>query len=395
MDNEFMRIALRCDGDCVVPRNPPGLSIYPEVLGPNQACTMYGATPDLDTVDGAAYISNGYTLDVHDLWKRNFLVLIGWFLFHQITQVLLIEHLNVGLPHILSVSLKLMLLARVHKGERMSQSRENQETKALNKALKGRQATREKVHDVSVPRETRSFPDRKAFTWEKVNYVVPVPGGTRRLLHDIYGYIKPGTLTALMGASGVGKTTTLDVLAQRKNIGVIAGDLLMGNRSVLLSLAIPHMVRFLVQRLSFRRLISSLEIAEQMDVHEGTATVREAMRFSVYLRQPHQVPEAQKDADVEEIIELLELQQLADALVSSLGVEARKRLTIGVELASKPELLLFMDEPASGLDGQSAWNIVRFLRKLADNGQAILCTIHQPSSLLFESFDRLLLLQRW
>ena len=97
---------------------------------------------------------------------------------------------------------------------------------------------------------------------------------------------------------------------------------------------------------------------------------------------------------MEEIIELLELQPLADALVFSLGVEARKRLTIGVELASKPELLLFLDEPTSGLDGQSAWNIVRFLRKLADHGQAILCTIHQPSSLLFESFDRLLLLQR-
>ena len=50
--------------------------------------------------------------------------------------------------------------------------------------------------------------------------------------------------------------------------------------------------------------------------------------------------------------------------------------------------------PTSGLDGQSAWNLVRFLRKLAKSGQAILCTIHQPSSLLFESFDRLLLLER-
>ena len=108
--------------------------------------------------------------------------------------------------------------------------RENQETKALNKALKERQATREKVHDVSAPREKRSFPDRKAFTWEKVNYVVPVPGGTRRLLHDIYGYIKPGTLTALMGASGAGKTTALDVLAQRKNIGVITGDLFVDGK---------------------------------------------------------------------------------------------------------------------------------------------------------------------
>jgi len=198
-----------------------------------------------------------------------------------------------------------------------------------------------------------------------------------------------------MGASGAGKTTALDVLAQRKNIGVITGDLLVDGKplgpsfarntaygaSSVSVLVPPEVDRF-------------LETAEQMDVHEGTATVREAMRFSAYLRQPCEVPVPQKDADVEEIIELLELQPLADALVSSLGVEARKRLTIGVELASKPELLLFLDEPTSGLDGQSAWNIVRFLRKLADHGQAILCTIHQPSSLLFESFDRLLLLHK-
>lgn len=131
-----------------------------------------------------------------------------------------------------------------------------------------------------------------------------------------------------------------------------------------------------------------------MDVHEGTATVREALRFSAYLRQPAEVPITEKDRYVEEIIELLELQDFTEALVMTLSVEARKRLTIGVELASKPALLLFLDEPTSGLDGQSAWNLVRFLRKLADQGQAILCTIHQPSSLLFESFDRLLLLEQ-
>lgn len=134
--------------------------------------------------------------------------------------------------------------------------------------------------------------------------------------------------------------------------------------------------------------------AEQLDVHEGTATVREALRFSAYLRQPAEVPIKEKNRYVEEIIELLELQDSTEALVITLSVEARKRLTIGVELASKPALLLFLDEPTSGLDAQSAWNLVRFLRKLADQGQAILCTIHQPSSLLFESFDRLLLLER-
>lgn len=68
-----------------------------------------------------------------------------------------------------------------------------------------------------------------------------------------------------------------------------------------------------------------------MDVHEGTATVREAMRFSAYLRQPSTVSKEEKDDYVEEMIELLELQELAEAVVYSLGVEARKRLTIGVE----------------------------------------------------------------
>ena len=95
---------------------------------------------------------------------------------------------------------------------------------------------------------------------------------------------------------------------------------------------------------------------------------------------------------------MLELENLADAIIGSpesgLSVEERRRVTIGVELAAKPQLLLFLDEPTSGLDSQSAFNIVRFLRKLAAAGQAILCTIHQPNSALFENFDRLLLLQK-
>lgn len=61
--------------------------------------------------------------------------------------------------------------------------------------------------------------------------------------------------------------------------------------------------------------------AEQMDVHEATATVREAMRFSAHLRQPYSVPTSEKDDYVEELIELLELEELADVLVKSLGIE--------------------------------------------------------------------------
>ena len=135
-----------------------------------------------------------------------------------------------------------------------------------------------------------------------------------------------------------------------------------------------------------------------MDIHEPTATVRESLRFSALLRQPKDVPVEEKYAHCENIIDLLEMRDIAGATVGSIGSglnqEQRKRLTIAVELASKPELLLFLDEPTSGLDSLAAFNIVRFLRRLADAGQAVLCTIHQPSAVLFEEFDDLLLLQR-
>jgi ABC-type multidrug transport system ATPase subunit len=69
-------------------------------------------------------------------------------------------------------------------------------------------------------------------------------------------------------------------------------------------------------------------------------------------------------------------------------------VTIGVELVSKPKILIFLDEPTSGLDGQAAFSTVQFLRKLADVGQAVLVTIHQPSAQLFAQFDTLLLLAK-
>jgi ABC-type multidrug transport system ATPase subunit len=103
-----------------------------------------------------------------------------------------------------------------------------------------------------------------------------------------------------------------------------------------------------VQYSKLCNLTSKFDIAAVL----GTATVREAMRFSAYLRQPQSISQEEKNEYVEEMIELLELQDLSEALVFSLNVEARKRLTIGVELASKPELLLFLDEPTSGLDAQ-------------------------------------------
>lgn len=178
---------------------------------------------------------------------------------------------------------------------------------------------------------------------------------------------------------GAGKTTLLNALAQRLDFGTVTGEFLVDGRPL------PR---------SFQRATG---FAEQMDIHEPTATVREALQFSAQLRQPREVPLQEKMDYCETIIDLLEMRGIAGATIGKVGEglnqEQRKRLTIGVELASKPELLMFLDEPTSGLDSGAAFNIVRFLRKLADAGQAVLCTIHQPSAVLFEYFDELLLLK--
>ena len=211
------------------------------------------------------------------------------------------------------------------------------------------------------------------FTWTDVNYSVPYDGGERQLLHNVNGYVKPGVMIALMGASGAGKTTLLNTLSQRHRFGTVSGTMLVDGKPL---------------GKEFQRITGYVE---QMDLHDGTQTIREAIEFSAILRQERHIPREEKIAYVEEIIDLLELRELSDALVMSLGVEQRKRVTIAVELAAKPSLL-FLDEPTSGLDSQSAYSIIRFLKKLARAGHGIICTIHQPSSVLVQQFDMILAL---
>ena len=211
------------------------------------------------------------------------------------------------------------------------------------------------------------------FSWQHMEYVVPLGKGEhRRLLDDVSGFVAPGKLTALMGESGAGKTTLLNVLAERVSTGVVTGDRLVNGQ--------PLPADFQAQT----------GYVQQTDTHVPTSTVREALLFSAKMRQPL----SEKEAYVETCLRMCGLEAFGDAIVGSLDIEYRKRTTIAVELAAKPKLLLFLDEPTSDLDSQSAWAIMSFLRSLADNGQAILCTIHQPSAELFQVFDRLLLLPK-
>lgn len=356
MNNEFNRVDLTCEGVSLIP-NGPGYDNLD-----NQVCTLRGSEPGNPIVSGKQYLLDSFQYAPNDLW-RNFGILMALIVAFLIANVMAGEYFTFGA------------------GGNAAKTfvKPNKERDELNKALIEKRNKR-REHKTEDEGSDLSIASKAILTWEGLNYDVPVPAGQLRLLNNIYGYVKPGELTALMGASGAGKTTLLDVLASRKNIGVISGDVLVDG---------------MPKGTAFQRGTS---YAEQQDVHEPMQTVREALRFSADLRQPLSVPQEEKYAYVEEILSLLEMEDMADAIIgdpeSGLAVEQRKRVTIGVELAAKPELLLFLDEPTSGLDSQSAYNIVRFLRKLANAGQAILCTIHQPGANLFQSFDRLLLLQR-
>ncbi|KAI1326733.1 ABC-2 type transporter [Xylariaceae sp. FL0255] len=356
MANEFGGAEIKCVTGSLIPSGDGYTDIN------HQVCTLAGSTPGTDIVKGGDYITKGYTYAPSDLW-RNFGIVLAIIVFFLIMNVVLGEFVRYGMG---GNSAKVF-------------ARPNKERTALNEALNNKRLERQKSKTDNEDRALK-IESTSVLTWEGLDYDVPVPGGTRRLLNSVYGYCKPGELTALMGASGAGKTTLLDVLASRKNIGVISGDVLVDG---------------LKPGKEFQR---STSYAEQLDMHDPTQTVREALRFSADLRQQYETPQSEKYAYVEEIISLLEMEYMADCIIGvpefGLTVEQRKRVTIGVELAAKPELLLFLDEPTSGLDSQSAFNIVRFLKKLAAAGQAILCTIHQPNAALFENFDRLLLLQR-
>ncbi len=217
--------------------------------------------------------------------------------------------------------------------------------------------------------------------WENVSYAIPLKKGQEKtILSDIDGYVQPGTLTALMGATGAGKTSLLDVLAQRTTQGHISGEIMVDGRP---------------RDTSFQR---STGYAQQNDIHLSTSTVREALQFSALLRQPADVSKETKLAYVENIIDLLDMSPYAEAVIGvpgdGLSPEQRKRLTIAVELVGRPTSALFLDEPTSGLDSQTAFTICNLLQELAHNsGQALICTIHQPSANLLAMFDRLLLIE--
>ncbi|PHH87936.1 hypothetical protein CDD83_8226 [Cordyceps sp. RAO-2017] len=372
MSNEFHNKVIPCVGNNLIPSGPG----YSDA-DPGACAGVGGAVAGQKFVSGDDYLASLSYSHAH-VWRNFGIVWAWWVLFVAITVWMTSRW------HAPSEDGPSLVIPREN-ARRVGRRPDEEEGRAGRKAATaaatadgqgsaGSGSDTDGTGQVSLVRNT------SVFTWKNLSYTVKTPAGERLLLDDVQGWVEPGKLTALMGASGAGKTTLLDVLARRKTDGTIRGSVMVDGRPL---------------PVSFQR---SAGYCEQLDVHEPYATVREALEFSALLRQSRDTPRSEKLAYVDAILDLLELHDLADTLIGEVGaglsVEQRKRVTIGVELVSKPSILIFLDEPTSGLDGQSAFHTVRFLRKLAAVGQAVLVTIHQPSAQLFAQFDRLLLLAR-
>ena len=137
---------------------------------------------------------------------------------------------------------------------------------------------------------------------------------------------------------------------------------------------------------------------EQFDTLLPRDTAREAVEFSAALRLPSDTTAEVRSAWVTSVLSMLELLPLENTMIGNVEIggmsfEQKKRVSIAVELAANPAIL-FLDEPTTGLDSRAAQVIVRCIKRVAASGRTIVCTIHQPSAVIFEAFDSLLLLRR-
>lgn len=375
MVNEFHNFEFDCAS--FVPSGGP----YDSVDAINRVCATAGAQPGSSVVNGTDYLATSFEYFNSHKW-RNMGIVIAYIVVFLFVYIALTEF-NKGAMQkgeiilFLKGSLKKVKQQKDQQKAKSADIENNipNEKISYSDAMEKDGSGDSSAYDDKIPTQ------KQIFHWKDLTYEVKIKSENRVILNHVDGWVKPGQITALMGASGAGKTTLLNCLSERVTTGTVSDGTRMVNGHGLDS--------------SFQR---SIGYVQQQDIHLATSTVREALTFSAYLRQPSHVSKEDKDAYVDYVIDLLEMAAYSDALVGvageGLNVEQRKSLTIGVELVAKPKLLLFLDEPTSGLDSQTAWSICKLMRKLADHGQAILCTIHQPSAILLQEFDRLLFLQK-
>ncbi|KAI4894233.1 hypothetical protein NFI96_025424 [Prochilodus magdalenae] len=233
---------------------------------------------------------------------------------------------------------------------------------------------------------TSSFSRRGAtVSFHKIHYAVEMKSGwlcKRKVTHkdiliDVNGIMRPG-MNAILGATGSGKSSFLDVLAARKDPKGLSGEVLIDGA--------PQPPNF--------KCLSGYVV--QDDVVMGTLTVRENLRFSAALRLPMSVSQKEKEKKVELLIEELGLTKVADSrvgtqLIRGISGGERKRTNIGMELIIDPSVL-FLDEPTTGLDASTANSVLALLKRMSNHGRTIILSIHQPRYSIYRLFDSLTLL---
>lgn len=191
---------------------------YPDLQGDTFVCDTSGAVAGQQTVSGDAFIAENYEYYYSHVW-RNFGILLAFLIAFMLMYFVAIE-----LNSSTSSTAEALVFQRGHVPAHLQKNgkniKEDEET-----------ASERQMQDSSHDGDVKALPPQKdIFTWRDVVYDIEIKGEPRRLLDHVDGWVKPGTLTALMGVSGAGKTTLLDVLAQRTTMGVITGDMLVNGR---------------------------------------------------------------------------------------------------------------------------------------------------------------------
>ncbi|XP_061166082.1 broad substrate specificity ATP-binding cassette transporter ABCG2-like [Saccostrea echinata] len=199
----------------------------------------------------------------------------------------------------------------------------------------------------------------------------------KQILKGVDCIFKPG-MNAILGPTGSGKSSLLDVLAGRKDPSGLEGEILFDG--------VPPPENFKCM----------VGYVVQDDVVMGTLTVRENFQFSAALRLPSNLTKADRDERVNTVVQELGLTHCADTKVGNefiRGVSGgeRKRTNIGMELIISPPVL-FLDEPTTGLDANTANSVMLLLRRLALKGRTIIFSIHQPRYSIYRLFDTLMML---
>ncbi|KAI8778899.1 ATP-binding cassette sub-family G member 2-like isoform X2 [Biomphalaria glabrata] len=201
----------------------------------------------------------------------------------------------------------------------------------------------------------------------------------KQILFNVTGIFKQG-MTAILGPTGSGKSSFLDVLAGRKDPAGVSGQLLLDGKPVPKNF--KCMVGYVVQD----------------DVVMGTLSVRENFAFSAALRLPSSIKASERKERINNVIKELGLERCADTKVGNefiRGVSGgeRKRCNIGMELIISPPVL-FLDEPTTGLDANTANTVLLFLKRLSRHGRTVIFSIHQPRYSIYRLFDSLMLLSQ-